>query len=171
MFTKVKSLNELFEIELQYAYDCELKLAEKGLPAMIEAARSPELRSALQQHLQETRAQINRLTNIFSVAGIQPKTRDNDIIDKMMSAAKDSASNIEDAALRDTALIANGNQVEHYEIALYGSLAEFARRLGLEAAVAPLEQTLEEEKNADATLTQLAKTSLNAKAVRAHGSD
>ena len=89
----------------------------------------------------------------------------------MMSAAKDSASNIEDAALRDTALIANGNQVEHYEIALYGSLAEFARRLGLEGAVGPLVQTLEEEKNADATLTQLATIALNAKAARSHGSD
>ncbi len=55
MFTKVKSLNELFEIELQYAYDCERKLVEKGLPAMIEAARSSELRTALQHHLQETR--------------------------------------------------------------------------------------------------------------------
>jgi ferritin-like metal-binding protein YciE len=171
MFTKVKSLNELFEIELQYAYDCERKLAEKGLPEMIDAARSSELRSALQQHLQETRAQISRLDNVFSAAGLQPKTRDNDIIDKMMSAAKDSASNIEDAALRDTALIANGNQVEHYEIALYGTLAEFARRLGFEAAVGPLVQTLEEEKNADAKLTQLATTSMNAKAVRAHGSD
>jgi ferritin-like metal-binding protein YciE len=171
MFTNVKSLTELFEIELQYAYDCERKLAEKGLPAMIEAARSSELRTALQQHLQETRAQISRLDSVFSSAGIQPKTRDNDIIDKMMSAAKDSASNIEDAALRDTALIANGNQVEHYEIALYGSLAEFARRLGLEGAVGPLTQTLEEEKNADAKLTQLATTTLNAKAARAHSSD
>jgi ferritin-like metal-binding protein YciE len=171
MFTKVKSLNELFEIELQYAYDCERKLVEKGLPAMIEAARSSELRTALQQHLQETRAQVSRLESVFSSAGLQPKTRDNDIIDKMMSAAKDSAGNIEDSALRDTALIANGNQVEHYEMALYGSLAEFARRLGFEGAVGPLEQTLEEEKNADAKLTQLATTALNAKAVRAHGSD
>ena len=171
MFTKVKSLNELFEIELQYAYDCERKLVEKGLPAMIEAARSTELRTALQQHLQETRAHVSRLDSIFSVAGIQPKTRDNDIIDKMMNAAKDSASNIDDPALRDTALIANGNTVEHYEIALYGSLAEFARRLGLEAAVGPLEQTLEEEKKADAKLTQLGTTVLNAKAVRAHGAD
>lgn len=171
MFTKVKSLNELFEIELQYAYDCERKLVEKGLPDMIEAARSSELRAALQQHLQETRAQIARLESVFSAAGVQPKTRGNDIIDKMISAAKDSASNIDDAALRDTALIANGNQVEHYEIALYGSLAEFARRLGLERAVGPLQQTLEEEKNADATLTQLGTTMLNAKAARAQSSD
>ena len=171
MFTKVKSLNELFEIELQYAYDCERKLVEKGLPAMIEAARSTELRTALQQHLQETRVHASRLESIFSAAGLQPKTRDNDIIDKMMSAAKDSASNIEDPALCDTALIANGNTVEHYEIALYGSLAEFARRLGLERAVGPLEETLQEEKNADAKLTQIATTALNAKAVRAHASD
>lgn len=171
MFTKVKSLRELFEIELQYAYDCERKLAEKGLPAMIEAATSSELRTALQHHLQETRGQIIRLDSVFSIAGIQPKTRDNDIIDKMMSAAKDSAGNIEDTALRDTALIANGNIVEHYEMALYGSLAEFARQLGLQSAVGPLQQTLEEEKKADAKLTQIATSTMNAQAERAHGGD
>jgi ferritin-like metal-binding protein YciE len=138
---------------------------------MIEAATSSELRAALQHHLQETRVQISRLDSVFSVAGIQPKTRDNDIIDKMMSAAKDSASNIDDTALRDTALIANGNTVEHYEIALYGSLAEFARQLGLQSAVGPLEQTLEEEKKADAKLTQIGTSTRNAQAARAHGSD
>jgi len=171
MFTNVKSLRELFEIELQYAYDCERKLAEKGLPSMIEAATSPELRAALQHHLQETRAQIARLESVFSSAAVQPKTRDNDIIDKMMSAAKDSASNIDDTALRDTALIVNGNTVEHYEIAIYGSLAEFARQLGFQSAVGLLEQTLEEEKKADAKLTQIGTTTMNARAARAHSSD
>jgi ferritin-like metal-binding protein YciE len=171
MFTKVRTLEELFEIELQYAYDCERKLADKGIPAMIDAATSPELRSALEQHLQETRQQVVRLESVFSKVGIKPSTKDNDIIDKMMSAAKDSASNMEASALRDAALIANGNQVEHYEMALYGSLAEFARQLGFESAVSSLEETLKEEKAADAKLTQIGKTTMNAKAVRAHGSD
>lgn len=171
MMSKIKSLNELFEIELRYAYDCERKLAEKGLPAMIDAANSPELRSALQHHLQETQNQVTRLENVFSISGAKPNTKDNDVIDKMMSAAKDSGSNIESSALRDTALIANGNQVEHYEIALYGSLLAFARQLGLRNAVSLLEETLHEERAADTKLTQLAETSMNAKAARAQSAD
>jgi len=171
MLGKVKSLNELFEIELRYAYDCERKLVDKGLPAMIEAATSPELRTALQHHLRETQAHVNRLENVFSIAGIKPDTKGNDIIDKMMSAAKDSAGNIESAPLRDAALISNGNQVEHYEMALYGSLLAYARQLGLSNATTLLEETLREEKAADAKLTQLAESSANAKAARAHSAD
>ena len=166
MLTKIKTLRELFEIELKYAYDCEQKLVKKGIPAMIEAARSPELRDALEHHLQETQGQITRLEQVFSVIGMEPDTKDNDILDKTLSAAKDSVSNIESSSLRDTALIVNGNQVEHYEIAMYGSLVAFARHLGLQEAVGPLEQTLLQEKAADAKLTQIAETSMNAKAAK-----
>jgi ferritin-like metal-binding protein YciE len=166
MFGNVKSLRELFEIELRYAYDCEKKLVEKGLPTMIEKASSPELRTALQHHLGETRNQVARLERVFATIGVQPDTKGNDILDKMMSAAKDSASNIEESSLRDAALIANGNQVEHYEIALYGSLAAFARSLGLQDAVGPLEETLNEEKKADAKLTQIGETVMNTRAAR-----
>jgi ferritin-like metal-binding protein YciE len=83
-----------------------------------------------------------------------------------MSAAKDSASNIEASSLRDTALIVHGNQVEHYEIALYGSLAAFARSLGLQQVAGLLEETLNEEKNADAKLTQIGENIMNPKAAR-----
>ena len=171
MMGKIKSLNELFEIELRYAYDCEQKLVEKGLPAMIEAANSPELRTALQHHLRETQGQITRLQSVFSAIGVKPDTKTNDVLEKMMSAAKDSASNIESSPLRDAALIANGNEVEHYEMALYGTLIAFARQLGLQNAIGLLEETLKEEKAADAKLSQLAESSMNAKASRAHGAD
>jgi ferritin-like metal-binding protein YciE len=166
MFGNVKSLRELFEIELRYAYDCEQKLAEKALPTMIEKATSPELRTALQHHLEETRNHVSRLQRVFTSIGVEPDTKDNEILNKMMSAAKDSASNIEESSLRDAALIANGNVVEHYEIALYGSLAAFARILGLQNAIAPLEETLNEEKKADAKLTQIGETVMNARAAR-----
>jgi ferritin-like metal-binding protein YciE len=166
MFGNVKSLRELFEIELRYAYDCEQKLAEKGLPTMIEKASSPELRAALEQHLEETRTHVTRLQHVFAGISIEPDIKGNEILDRMMSAAKDSASNIEESALRDAALIANGNLVEHYEIALYGSLAAFARSLGLQSAVGPLEATLNEEKKADAKLTQIGETVMNPRAAR-----
>ncbi len=166
MFGKVKSLRELFEIELRYAYDCERKLVEKGLPEMIESAGSEELRTALQQHLQETRKHATRLEQVFGAIGVAPETKHNDIFDKIASAAKDSASNIDNSPLRDAALIANGNQVEHYEIALYGTLAAFARHLGLRGAVEPLEETLKEEKVADAKLTQIGETLMNPQAAK-----
>ena len=162
---KIENLRELFEIELRYAYDCEKKLVEKGLPTMIDAASSPDLRSALQGHLEETRNHVARLERVFAASGLEPKTRGNDILGEMESAVKDSISHIDQSALRDAALIVNGNKVEHYEIALYGSLVAFARQLGFADAVDSLEQTLEEEKMADAKLTQLGETIINPVAV------
>jgi len=166
MMGKVKTLRELFEIELRYAYDCERKLVDKGLPTMIEKSGSQELRRALEQHLQETRIHVTRLERIFAALGVEPDTKGNEIFDKLSSAVKDSISNIEDSPLRDAALIVNGNLVEHYEIATYGSLVEFARNLGLHNAVPLLEETLQEEKNADAKLTQIGKSVMNPQAAR-----
>jgi ferritin-like metal-binding protein YciE len=164
MFGNVKSLRELFEIELRYAYDCEKKLVEKGLPKMIESVTSPELKTALEGHLQETRTHVARLERVFGAIGVEPETRSNEILDKMTGAAADSISHIEASPLRDAALISNGNQVEHYEIALYGTLVSFARTLGLQAAVAPLEETLNEEKLADAKLTKIGESLANNRA-------
>jgi ferritin-like metal-binding protein YciE len=166
MIGNIKSFRELFEIELRYAYDCEQKLVDKGLPAMIENATSPELQNALKQHLEQTRNHVTRLDRVFAAVGAEPKTKDNDIIDEMMSAAKDSVSNTDPSPLRDVALTMNGNVVEHYEIALYGSLAAFARHLDLKDVVGLLEQTLNEEKQADAKLTQIAETVMNPQAAR-----
>lgn len=166
MLGKVKSLRELFGIELSYAYDCEKKLVEKGLPEMIESTSSRELRAALEQHLQETRTHVARLERVFSAIGMTPDTKTNDIFDKMASAVKDSKSNIDASPLRDAALIVNGNLVEHYEIAAYGSLVSFARNLGLHDVVALLQETLNEEKRADAKLTQIGDEVLNSQAAR-----
>jgi ferritin-like metal-binding protein YciE len=166
MFGKVKSLRELFEIELGYAYDCEKKLVEKGLPSMIENASANQLRSALEQHLQETRSHVSRLERVFSSLGVEPKTESNAILDELTSAAKDSVSHTEDSALRDTALVVNGTFVEHYEIALYSALVLLAKKLGLQAAAALLAETLSEEKAADAKLIQIAESSLNLQSAR-----
>ena len=160
MFGKIKSLRELFEIELGYAYDCEKKLVEKGLPGMIENASSRELRTAFEQHLQETRGHVTRLERVFATIGVEPKGQSNAVVGDFTSAAKDSVSHIEDSPLRDAALIVNGNFVEHYEIALYGSLATFAKSLGLADAAQLLGETLAEEKAADAKLSQIGESLL-----------
>lgn len=162
---KIKDFQGLFETGLRYAYDCEQKLAKKGIPSMIKAANSPELKSALEQHLQETRNQVTRLERIFGSIGAEPKTEDNDIIDEMTDAADDMVSATEDGSpLRDAVLIVAGNQVEHYEMATYGSLESFARQLGFGEAAQLLQQTLNEEKAADAKLTQIGESSVNRQA-------
>lgn len=163
---KIENLNGLFEIQLRYIYDCEQKLVKKGLPTMIEAASSRELKSGLQQHLEETRDHVRRVERVFSIIGADPKTEDNDVLDELTSAAKDMAGDVEGESLRDAALIASGNQVEHYEIASYGSLVAFAQQLGLQEAARLLQQTLEEEKAADAKLTQIGESVVNRQAER-----
>jgi ferritin-like metal-binding protein YciE len=163
---KIESLQDLFEIELRYAYDCEQKLVKKGLPAMIENSTSPELRNAFEQHLSETRNHVSRLERVFGIIGAEPDTEDNDIFDEMTSSTKDMIGDINASRLRDAALIISGNKVEHYEMAIYGSLVAFAQQLGFREAANVLQQTLDEEKAADAKLTQLGETAINPSAAQ-----
>jgi ferritin-like metal-binding protein YciE len=161
---KIENLRDLFEVELRYAYDCEQKLVKKGLPSMIDGATSPELRNALQQHLQETQSHVSRLEQVFSICGFEADTEDNDIFDEMADATKGVIGDIDASPLRDAALIVSGNKVEHYEMAVYGSLVSFARQLGFQQAATLLQQTLQEEKAADAKLTQIGETAINPRA-------
>lgn len=164
---KIKSFQGLFENGLRYVYDCEQKLVKKGIPSMIKAANSTELKNALEQHLQETRQHVTRLERVFGIIGAEPKTEDNDIIDEITDAADEMVGATEDGSpLRDAVLIIGGNQVEHYEMAAYGSLVAFAKQLGHQQAAQLLEQTLNEEKAADAKLTQIAEKSVNPRAAQ-----
>lgn len=163
---KVENFQDLFRVELCYAYDCEQKLVKKGLPAMIENATSPQLRTGLEQHLQETQSHVSRLERVFAIVGIEPDTEKNAVFDKLSDAVKDAIDETDNESLRDAALILCGNFVEHYEIALYGSLVSYARQLGYSEAAHLLEQTLQEEKAADAKLTQLGESFINTSAVR-----
>jgi ferritin-like metal-binding protein YciE len=162
----IESLQDLFETELRFALDCEQKLVKKGLPSMIEAANSPELRNALEQHLQETRNQVARLERVFTAIGAKSDTEDNDVFDELLNAAEDVIDDIDASPLRDAALIVCGNLVEHYEIALYGSLVAFAQQLGKRDAATLLQQTLDEEKAADVKLTQIGQRSINPSAAQ-----
>ena len=110
---KIKSFQDLFESGLRYVYDCEQKLVEEGIPSMIKASGSSELRSALEQHLQETRTHVTRVERVFGLIGVEPKTADNDIIDEITDSAEDMIGWTEDGSpLRDAALIVGGNEVE-----------------------------------------------------------
>lgn len=161
---KPKTMQDLFELLLRKANDCEQKLVKKVLPTMVDAASSPELKSALQQHLQETQTHVRRLEQVFSTTGKQADTEKAKILDEMTDEAEDVISDIDPSPLRDAALIVSGNQVEHYEMAIYGSLVSFAQQLGFNQAATLLQQTLDEEKAADAKLTQIAEQFVNTRA-------
>jgi len=161
---KIETLRQLFEAELRYAYDCEQKLVKKGLPTMVQSATSPELRTAFEQHLEETRNHGARDERVFSILGLEAKTEDNDILDEMTSSAKDMVGDIESATLRDASLISSGNKVEHYEMAVYGTLVAYAEQLGFPEAAQLLQQNLNEEKAADEKLTQLGERVVNPRA-------
>jgi len=164
---KIENFRTLFETGLRYAYDCEQKLVKKGIPSMIEASKSQELRSALEQHLQETRQHVLRIERIFSILGVEAKKEDDDVIDEITKAAERMIKATDEGSpLRDAVVIVGGNEVEHYEIAVYGSLVSFAKRLGLNEAADLLEQTLNEEKAADAKLTAIGERSVNEQAAR-----
>jgi ferritin-like metal-binding protein YciE len=157
---KIKSMKEMFELQLEYAYDCEKQLT-KALGKMAKASDSAALRSAFEQHLRETEQQAQRLERIFASIGRKADTETNKVVEEAVSHTEKMISSIEDPALRDAALIAAGNEVEHYEMALYGTLRNYARLLGSNEAASLLQQTLDEEKQADAKLTEIGETTVN----------
>ena len=157
-------LKEFFHDEIKDIYWAEKKLVQT-LPKLAKAATSEELRDAFTSHLEETKEHVTRLEQVFSLLGEKPQAKK---CDAMEGITEEGASIIEDTedgtSTRDVALILAGQKAEHYEIATYGGLAQIARTLGLDEVVSILETTLEEEKTADETLTELAEGSINQEA-------
>ena len=162
---KIETMQDLFLEQIMDLYDAEQRLV-KALPKMADAAISPQLRQAFQSHLQETRTHVDRLDRIFNRMGQKPKTQTCDAMKGLIDEGEDIVSDTAESPVRDAGLIATANRVEHYEIAAYGSARTFAANLGLSDAASLLEQTLEEEKRADAKLTQLAQSSVNTQAAQ-----
>jgi ferritin-like metal-binding protein YciE len=162
---KIETMEDLFLEQVEDLYDAEKRLV-KALPKMAEAATSTSLRQAFESHLMETEGHVSRLENIFRTLGQDPKSHTCDAMKGLISEGDDVVSDIDPSSLRDAALIAAANRVEHYEIAGYGSARTFADILGLTEAASLLEQTLQEEKEADRKLTQLAESMINEEALR-----
>ena len=162
---KIETMEDLFLEQVEDLYDAEERLV-KALPKMAEASTSTSLRQAFESHLLETEGHVSRLENVFRTLGQDPKGQTCDAMKGLVSEGEDVVSNIDESPLRDAALIAAANRVEHYEIAAYGSARTFAETLGLREAATLLEQTLEEEKRADQKLTQLAESMVNDEALR-----
>jgi ferritin-like metal-binding protein YciE len=162
---KIETMEDLFLEQVEDLYDAERRLV-KALPKMAEASTSQSLRQAFESHLLETEGHVSRLENIFRTLGQDPKAQTCDAMKGLVSEGEDLIGDIERSSLRDAGIIAAANRVEHYEIAAYGSARTFAQILGLNEAVSLLEQTLQEEKNADRKLTQIAESMVNDEALR-----
>ena len=143
--------------------------AEKALvdnmPNMADAATTDEVRQAFQHHLEETRGQVTRLERIFDSIGVDANDKTCNAIDGLADDAEAVISGTESGSLtRDAGLIIAAQKVEHHEIAAYGSLHALAQLLGYTEATQLIEQSLQEEKNTDKKLTQLAESFVNERA-------
>ena len=128
---------------------------------MADAASNPKLRKAFQHHLQETERHVSRLEKAFSALGQSPATKTCDAMKGLIAEGDEIISASGDADVRDAALIAAAQRVEHYEISAYGSARTFAQQVGQSSVASLLEQTLDEEYAADATLNEIAQGSVN----------
>jgi ferritin-like metal-binding protein YciE len=156
-------LGKLFEEELKDIYWAEQALT-KAIPKMRDNATSQELITALEDHLAETQDHVMRAERIFEILGKQPEAKKCEAMAGLIKEAEQLMEESDEGVMRDAAIISAAQKVEHYEIASYGTLRTFANTLGMEEAVELLELTLEEEKNADITLSEVAETAVNIEA-------
>lgn len=149
------SLSDLLLEQLQDLYDAEQRLVE-ALPKMREAASSSELKNAFDMHLEETRGHVRRLENIFSQLGYAAERQTCPAMKGLIKEGQDMIDAQGDPMVKDSALIAAAQRIEHYEMAGYGAVRSFARRLGLPEIADTLQMTLNEEGNADKKLVEIA---------------
>lgn len=154
-----ESMRDLFVEELKDMLDSEHQIT-KGLPSLIKAADSPELRDALSHHLQETEGQIERLNKIFSLLKLKPQATKCPAMKGLIDECSEVVQEFPKSALRDAAIIAKAQRIEHYEIAAYGTLKSFANELGYDEIESLIKTTLEQEGAADKKLTKIAEGGL-----------
>lgn len=161
----MRSLQDLFIHELKDLYSAEKQLTE-ALPKMVEAATSDDLRQAFSDHLRETQTQFDRVHNLLESFDENPGST---VCDAMKGLIEEGSHAIEEdmtPAVRDAALIAAAQRVEHYEIAAYGTARSFARQLGHKDAENVLNEILDQEYDADNKLDKLATNKINEAAMR-----
>jgi ferritin-like metal-binding protein YciE len=158
-----KTLEDLFLDELQDMYDAEKRIV-RALPKMAKASTSPKLQAALLKHLQETEGHVTKIEKVFKFIGAKVKGKTCEATVGLLKEGEELAADFKGSAAINAALISAGQKVEHYEMASYGCLHEWAALLGHGEAASILEEILSEEKAADKTLTELARSSNNKEA-------
>jgi ferritin-like metal-binding protein YciE len=154
-------LLSFFTDELKDIYWAEKHLA-KALPKLEKAAGNEQLKQAISDHQKQTQEHVTRLEDVFKMLNEKPQAKKCDAMEGLLAEADSITEDTEEgSATRDVGVILAAQKVEHYEIATYGVLATLAKTLGLDDAAAVLAQTLEEEKQADRLLTDLAENDIN----------
>lgn len=157
---KIETLHDLFIAELRDLYHAEKQLT-KALPKMAKATNSSELRTAIEEHLEETRHQVERLEQVFERMGMAARAKKCEAMKGLIEEGQELLEEDMAPEVSDAGIIAAAQKVEHYEIASYGTLCTWAEQLGQNEALELLKQTLQEEKAADEKLTQLAEAGVN----------
>lgn len=164
MFGKLKSLDDLFHEQLKDLYSAENQLL-KALPKMAKEAQDARLRQGFEKHLQETQNQVSRLEKIGKMLDVSLSGHTCKAMEGLVKEGQDTIHEDATDEVKDAALIAAAQRVEHYEISGYGTAAHYAERLGHTDAAQLLRQTLQEEQMTDTKLNDLAKNYINAKAM------
>jgi len=162
---EMQSLQDLYVDELRDLYNAENQLI-KALPKMAKTATTPELKEAFESHLEETKGHVERLEQIFKKLDESPKGKKCKGMEGLLEEGKEMMQEDFEDELMDAALISAAQKVEHYEIASYGCVRTFAQLLGDQQAADLLQQTLDEEGEADKKLTSIAESSINVEAAR-----
>jgi ferritin-like metal-binding protein YciE len=157
------TLEDLLVETLRDTYNAEKQLV-KALPRMAKAANADELRAAFEEHLEVTREQVTRLERVFEELGVPARGKHCVAMEGLIEEGKELLEEDHDAVVRDAGLIAAAQKVEHYEIAAYGTLRTWAQMLGHTTAAELLQQSLDEESDADETLSRLAESTVNVRA-------
>jgi ferritin-like metal-binding protein YciE len=160
---KIKTLRDLFVHELRDLLSAEKQLT-KALPKMAKAAHNEELKEAFETHLRQTEEHVERLEQIFEALDVSSRGEKCAAMEGLIIEAQNIIKEEMPPEVRDAALVAAAQRVEHYEIAAYGSARTFAEVLDVDEAVDLLEETLEEEKETDEKLTELAEDVINVEA-------
>ncbi len=153
----IEDLRTLYITHLKKALDMEQKIT-KALPKMAEKSTDPRLAEAFRNHLIETESHVARLENILRDITGETDTETCKVISTLVSETEDSVKDAGDDSIRDITLIASGQQVEHHEMAVYGTLRSWAELLGQTNAAQLLDSILSEEKKADELLTSISHT-------------
>jgi len=163
---KLETIKDLYVHELEDLYDAENQIL-MALPKMAEAASSPELRRAFEEHRGQTQGQVERLERIFQQMGEKPKGEKCKGMAGLLAEGEKLLKEKAEPDVKDAGLIGAAQKVEHYEIAGYGTVRTFAQILGEKEAERLLQQTLDEEGETDKKLTRLAESKVNREAARA----
>lgn len=159
----MSSLRDLFEMELKDIYYAEKALV-KALPKMAKGATSAELKAGIEEHLEQTKGQVERLEQVFELIDVPAKGKKCEAMEGLIAEGASLLEEDADPEVLDAGIIAAAQKVEHYEIASYGTLCTWANQLGFDEVAELLGATLAEEKETDAKLSELAETQINSAA-------